>query len=261
MLRSYFQLDDPIDDIYDDISRRDTKVKKLAQQYPWLRVLRQPDPWECMASYICSANNSVPRIIEIVESIARELGDTIELCGDLRYTFPSPKTVFGAGVERLENLRLGLDRHSKIYEAAKRICDGELDLNSLTQPNVSYDETIRQLKGSYGIGDKIADCIALFTLNKTESFPVDVWVKRAVEECSDPPPRSTYRAIVKWAQSRFGKYAGFANQFLFLGKWLRENPNNDTDEDGNPSTSFKPSPPPLSLPQRLISSIRRRFRR
>lgn len=220
MLRSYFRLDDPFDRIYDDISRRDTMVKELAKEYPWLRVLRQPDPWECMVAYICSANNSVPRISAIVESIAQELGGRIELCGDVRLTFPSSEMVLDGGVERLEKLRLGLDRHSKIFAAAKRISDGQLDLCGLAQTDVPYDETIQQLKKSNGVGDKIADCIALFSLDKTTAFPVDVWVKRAVEDRSEPPLSSTYRTIAKWAQRRFGKYAGFANQFLFFGKWF-----------------------------------------
>ena len=269
MLTSYFRLCDPIDEIYDEISCRDTTVAELVKKYPWLRVLRQPDPWECMSAYICSANNNVPRISAIVESIARDLGERIELCGDVRYTVPSPEKVLDAGVERLEKLRLGLDRHSKIFAAAKRISDGQLDLYNLAQSDVPHGETIRELKESHGVGDKIADCIALFSLNKTMAFPVDVWVRRAVEDCSEPPPSSTYKTIAKWAQGRFEKHAGFANQFLFLGKWLADNPNSvkphggrDRDvEDAVGRGKRPPSTSSQTFLHRLVSFIRRRRRR
>ena len=77
LLRSYFRLDSDIDAIHADISRRDDKVAKLAKKYPYLRILWQPDPWECTVSYICSATNNVNRISTIVEKIAEALGQPV----------------------------------------------------------------------------------------------------------------------------------------------------------------------------------------
>ena len=163
------------------LQHRIETLSRLTADYQHLRLLRQPNRWECMVAYICSANNNVKHISAIVESIAANFGERLELDGDERCSFPTPDMVLDAGVERLKELCLGLDRHSKIVAAAKRICDGDLDLDCLAKPEVSYVEAKRQLKESYGIGDKVADCISLFALDKTEAFPVDRWVKKAME--------------------------------------------------------------------------------
>ena len=227
LLSSYFRLCDPIDEIYDRISAlNDPTISLLVEKYhPGMRLLRQ-DPWECMVAYICSPNNKVQRISTIVEAIATELGERIELCGDVRYTFPSCKQVLAAGIGRLEKLNLGLDRHSKIFAAAKRVCCYELDLRQLAQPDVPYDEAKRQLMESNGIGNKVADCICLFALNKTKAFPVDRNIGRALAELHDdcpPLPNNSkggltdkqYRDIANWARKRFGKHACYVNQLLF----------------------------------------------
>ena len=86
LLISYFRLDDDIDAIHADIACRDDKVATLVKKYPYLRILRQPDPWECTVSYICSANNNVARISKIVEKIAEALGRQIDLEGEVRHT-------------------------------------------------------------------------------------------------------------------------------------------------------------------------------
>ena len=219
LLRSYFRLDDDLNAIYADISSRDDNVARLVSKYPRLRLLRQPDPWECTVAYICSTTNSIGRIRTLVERIAKALGRPLELDGEVRHAFPTPSTVLEAGVEALEQLSLGLKRHDKIVSAAERIRDGKLDLHYLAQPQVCYAEAKRRLMGCYGIGDKVADCIALFALDKMDAFPVDRWVERAMAgyfPCRQPP---TGDELVMWAQDYFGEYAGYANQLLFHGQW------------------------------------------
>ena len=98
--------------------------------------------------------------------------------GEARHIFPAPEVVLKAGLGPLEELNLGLQRHDKIIAAAERIRDGKLDLCYLAQPQVSYAEAKRRLMGCHGIGDKVADCIALFALDKMEAFPIDRWVKK-----------------------------------------------------------------------------------
>ena len=93
LLISYFRLDDDIDVIHADIACRDDKVATLVKKYPYLRILRQPDPWECTVSYICSANNNVARISKIVEKIAEAFGRQIDLDGEVRHTFPTPPSL------------------------------------------------------------------------------------------------------------------------------------------------------------------------
>ena len=215
LLRSYFRLDDDLDALRARVGCRDDEVARLVKKYPYLRVLRQPDPWECMVAYVCSANNSVDRIGAIVEKIAKCLGQPVGLDGDARHTFPSHRKMLEAGLGKLQKLDLGLDRAANIIDAAARMRDGKLDLRRLAQPEVSYAEAKWLLMGCRGIGPKIADCIALFALDKMEAFPVDRWVRRAVQRyfpCRQAPAGNK---LAKWGQDYFGEYAGFANQLLF----------------------------------------------
>ena len=126
LLISYFRLDEDMDAVYSTLCALDPYIATLANEYPHLRFLRQPDPWECTVSYLCSANNNVPRIKHMVEGIAQKLGRRLELHGDIRYTFPTPEAVLQAGPRPLREMRLGLDRHNKIFEAAQSVCMGEL---------------------------------------------------------------------------------------------------------------------------------------
>ena len=219
LLRRYFRLDDDIEAVRADVSARDDHAARLAKKHPYLRVLRQPDAWECTVAYICSATNNVSRISKIVEEIAVSLGSPVELDGEVRHTFPTPEMVLEAGVERLASLKLGLKRHDKIVDAAKRIREGKLDLRRLAQPEVCYAEAKRRLMGCYGIGDKVADCIALFALDKMEAFPVDTWVWKATARYFPQGEQPEGDELVMWAQDRFGKHAGYANQLLFHEAW------------------------------------------
>ena len=223
LLTSYFRLDEDIEEVHADLSVRDATIAGLVKKHPYLRVLRQPDRWECSVSYICSAANSVSRISAIVESIAETFGRPVELEGEVRRTFPTPTSLLDAGVERLAQLRLGMDRHSKIVAAAERVRDGRLDLDHLSQPEVCYAEAKRRLMVCYGIGEKIADCIELFALDKTEAFPVDTWVEQALANFYPCSSQLAGEELVMWAQDRFGKYAGHANQLLFHELWHSRN--------------------------------------
>lgn len=211
LLRSYFRLDDDICAIYSEICR-DRRVAEMVGRYPGLRILRQ-DPWECTVAFICSATSNIPRIHQNMESMADSLGDPLELDGEVRHTFPSAEQLASAGEGFLRELGLGF-RAPYVVAAARRVCDGELDLDELIRS--PYPETKSRLMECYGIGAKIADCIAVFSLEKLQAFPVDVWVRRALAEWYFPmqkkPPD---RAMVEWAQDHFGQYAGYSQQYLF----------------------------------------------
>ena len=221
LLRSYFRMDDDIDTIYGTLSLCDERMAELICKYPSTRIMRQPDPWECMVAFLCSRRVSPPRIAERVERMAQKLGDKVELNGEVRYTFPTPEKVCKRGEGRLEALKLGFrDVPSYIIAAAERICDGKLGLHKLAQPEVSYGEARLRLTDCDGIGGKIADCIALFSLDKMNAFPLDSRVERTVRELYFPwLKKQLDESIVIWAQERFGPYAGYANQFLYTSSW------------------------------------------
>ena len=217
LLHAYFRLDDNLDAIYAEIAAHDDHIARLIQKYPGVRLMRTPDPWECLVSYICSARAAPPRITQRVETIATQLGRPLTLNGETRHTFPDPQTVLDAGPAQLQQIPLGFDRvpHA-IVQAAQRILDGHLDLHRLAQPDIPYDEAISHLTDLYCVGPKIANCIALFALNKTEAFPVDSRVRTTIKRLYPSHTRSTDDQIVSWAQDLFGHHAGYANQFLYM---------------------------------------------
>ena len=180
--------------------------------------MRQPDPWECLVSYICSARATPPRIAHRVEQIATQLGRPLTLNGETRHTFPDAQTILDSGIEQLQEMSLGFDRvpHA-IIQAAQCILDGRLDLHRLAQPDVTYHEAIFRLTDLYGVGPKIANCVALFALDKTEAFPVDSRVRNTVKRLYPSHRHSTDQDIITWAQDLFGPHTGYANQFLYMG--------------------------------------------
>ena len=218
LLTSYFRLTDDLDAIYTDITARDDHIAALIQKYPGVQLMRQPDPWECLVSYICSARATPPRITRRVETIATQLGRPLTLDAETRHTFPDPQTVLDAGPDRLQQMALGFDRVPlAITQAAQLILDGNLDLRRLAQPDNPCDEAVSQLTDLYCVGPKIANCVALFALDKTEAFPVDSRVRNTMKRLYPSLANSTDPEIITWAQYLFGPYAGYANQFLYMG--------------------------------------------
>lgn len=206
LLHRYFRLDDPIAEIYQSISRNDA-MAELVERYHGLRLLRQ-DPWECLVSYICSANNSVPQIKKLVDQICAKFGSPIN--GHEQRAFPSYQQIAAADPNQLEQLKLGLKRAENIHKAAQAVQDQSLDFDSLRE-NPSWYSVVRELKTLDGVGDKISHCVALFSLDKLDAFPVDRHIAAGLGQVMQIG-RSGSR---KQAQDYFGPYAGYAGQFIF----------------------------------------------
>jgi len=219
LLRGYLRFDDDLDAIYRSIGV-DERVTNAIDCYRGMRIARQ-EPWECLISFICSANSNIPRIKTNVEDMAGELGCPIALGSDGlgRKTFPTPEELAGAGEDRLRRLGLGF-RARYVAATATLIAEGRLDLMALRE--ASYEESLEALVALPGVGDKVANCVMLFSLDKLDAFPVDVWINRALEEwyrVGVGEKSLSKRDMRPWAQRHFGSYAGYANQYLF--HWRR----------------------------------------
>lgn len=216
-LADYFRLGDDIEAIYADITR-DGRVAEMVERYPGLRVLRI-EPWECLVSFICSANNNIQRIHNNMETISAAFGSPVSLDGHTRHTFPTPAELAEAGEMELRRLGLGF-RAPYVYKASLSVLEGRLDLDELVQ--IPYLEAKDKLMECPGIGPKIADCIAVFSLEKLEAFPIDVWVRRALGEWYFPGQKIPKDSVLlDWAQGYFGRYCGYSQQYLFHGRRLR----------------------------------------
>jgi N-glycosylase/DNA lyase len=209
-------LDDDISAIYAEIGR-DRKVADMIARFPGLRLLRI-EPWECVVSFICSANSNLRRIHQSMEKLAEGYGTPIRWEGRVWHAFPTPAELAGAGEEGLRRLGLGF-RAPYVAKATRMVLEGRLDLAALAR--LPYAEARAGLMECPGIGPKVADCICLFSLDKPEAFPVDVWVRRALAEWyfqgrKTPPDRE----LREWAQFHFGPFGGYSQQYLFHGMRL-----------------------------------------
>lgn len=210
-LESYFRLE-PADAERRARLARDPVLAPALAAHPGLRLLRQ-DPWEATVAFITSANNNVLRIEGIVGKLAA-LGEPLEapgLQGDF-HAFPDAARVARLTERRLRALGLGY-RAPFLRETARAIARGDVDLASLRgAPLAEIRETLLALPG---VGPKVADCIALFSLDADDAFPLDRWMLRAVADTFyDGEPRKP-REVEAFARERWGRDAGLAQQYLF----------------------------------------------
>ena len=144
----------------------------------------------------------------------------MSLSGCRRHTFPTPSDLAEAGELELRRLGLGF-RAPYVHKAAIAVLEGRLDMQALVR--MPYPEAKAALMECPGIGSKIADCIAVFSLEKLEAFPIDVWIRRALREWYFPGQKTPPdRVLLEWAQEHFGRYGGYAQQYLFHGRRQRD---------------------------------------
>ncbi len=209
----YLRMDDDLPAIQRRLSV-DPHMAQGVAAYPGLRLLRQ-DPWETLAAFILSSTSNIPRIRRTVELIAVSCGQAVTLDGMTRHTFPSPERLAQVGEAELRRLGCGF-RAPYLEQAAQAVATGQLPLSGFR--GVRYQEAAEALTALRGVGDKVADCVMLFSLDRLEAFPVDRWVQRAMQEWYGAGPLKRYDDARKWAWERFGQDAGYANQYLF---WRR----------------------------------------
>lgn len=231
----FLGLDAPLAAIYRGIET-DAHVAGAVEALRGMRILRQ-DTWECLATYICSQWNNIPKIEASTERIARLWGPLhrLEVEGQPVEvaSFPGPETLARLHPDELRQCALGY-RCGYLVDTARRVAGGEIDLLSLR--SAGYETALSALLALPGIGRKVADCILLFSLDQWEAFPVDVWVRRIMHELYGGPLRCTlpdaasrrakglsdleYRALVRFAWNRWGALAGWAQEYLFYARRL-----------------------------------------
>ena len=178
--------------------------------YSGLRVLRQ-DPWECLFSFICSSTSNIPRIKLNVGAVAEMLGFLIGPDSH-DVTFPEPEAIAECGEQFLRDLGLGF-RAKYLVPAAEAVASGELNLSVLRE--APYAEARNALTELHGVGEKVADCVLAFSLDKPESFIVDRHILRALHRWYDVPEKASLTYAANWARDYFGEHAALANQYMF----------------------------------------------
>lgn len=215
----FFRSDDNMKKILSEICR-DKIVARAVRQFPGLRLVRQ-DPFQCYISFICSSNSTIQNIRRMLKNLCSRFGDRLAYEGGKFFSFPSPGRLARATSRDLLSCGLGF-RAKYVREAAKNVESGRIDFEYLRE--VDYQTALDSLKKVHGIGNKIADCILLFSLDKLESFPIDRWTQRILQkyypEISDSVGGKTltgkkYMRLHEKIADYFGPYAGYSQQFLF----------------------------------------------
>lgn len=224
-VKDYFGLHDNLLKIFSQINR-DEHVKCAIEKFKGLRIIRQ-DPWECLISYICATYKNIPAIKQILFSLSKKFGNKTSLDGYDFYTFPKPEKLAKATIKQLVGCSLGY-RARYVLETARTVYNEDFNLDDLRK--AEYEKARCKLLSLPGVGLKVADCALLFSLEKFEAFPVDIWMKRVIlkhyannfpsellEKISDKksPTKTEYDKLSSFGRRYFGEYAGYAQEYLY----------------------------------------------
>ncbi|MBI2111039.1 MAG: DNA repair protein [Nitrosarchaeum sp.] len=220
----FFRNIDDMEEIIKSISK-DKTTKIAVKKYLGLRLIRQ-DPFQCFISFIVSSNSNIQKIKSSLEKISIKFGKKIQFDNKEFYMFPEPKKIANATIQEIQNCGVGY-RAKFIIDAAKMVESRQIDFDQLKKSN--YQNAKETILTVPGIGNKVADCILLFSLDKLEAFPLDRWMIRILKKYylgkfeleTKSITEKQYNTLHEKIVKHFGPYAGYAQQFLF--KMEREN--------------------------------------
>ncbi len=200
--KHYFDMSYEYENISGEVDESDEFLNNAIRYGSGIRILNQ-DPWEMLISFIISQRKSIPAIRTSIEKLCTLCGKPIETKRGIRYSFPDAEAIAALSDEELMSCSLGY-RSKYIAEAARQVVTGELDVYALTKCN---DEELKNnLLNIYGVGVKVANCVMLFGYHRLDSFPEDVWIKRALEQYY--PEGFPY--------GRYEGYGGIMQQYIFF---------------------------------------------
>ena len=197
----YFDLETDYTEIKETIIGQEPQIRGACETGRGIRILNQ-DIFETLISFIISQNNNIPRIKKCIESICEHYGEPLgEVFGRERFAFPTVDALADASICDLADLKLGYRCEYITASANKYRQEG---------PPQTYDQVVAY----HGIGPKVANCIMLFGLHQVDAFPIDTWVKHIMNDMYGFDEKDT-RGMADFAATRFGAYAGYAQQYLF----------------------------------------------
>lgn len=199
-------IDHNIDHIFSTFPE-DKLLESSVEQLEGLRVI-QDEFFPCLISYLCSPQMRIPRIKKMHNEMAREYGEVIERKGYELHRFPTLEELSQASEEDLRELGLGY-RAKYVAETVKILQDEGLTISE------NYFEAREDLKQLYGVGDKVADCVLLFSLNFLEAGPLDTWANQALEKHYPEIHSEDYEEASENLREFFGPYSGYALEYLF----------------------------------------------
>ena len=224
-VRYYFGLNDDLAQISQCIGK-DNYVRRALRRFEGLRIVRQV-PWECLISFICATYKNIAAIEQMLSKLSVKFGEKKVFDGYDFYIFPTVEKLAFASGNALQECGLGY-RAKYVQATAKKIHDENINLEKLK--SMPYSEARKVLLEFPGVGLKVTDCVLLFSLEKTEAFPVDVWVKRVILnhyanqlpepfvkklQSHDSLSNTEYEKLAAFARTYFGACAGYAQEYLY----------------------------------------------
>ena len=198
---------DDVRSIQRELAKRDPVIATGMKELEGLRIVKM-DEWECLISFTLATYANIPRISKMIESLARNFGRRIT---DDVFSFPTLDDLKRASLSDLS--RCGLGYRAKYIRS---MCK-ELSEDRITElKRLRYEELRAELKELPGVGDKVADCVALFGFGNLEAFPIDVWIERALSRLYGQ--KGSYRRLAGFAHEKFGEYAGYAQEYLYYNE-------------------------------------------
>ncbi len=213
VVRKYFDLNKDYRYIESEIGKIDNNVKDAVKNTSGIRHLNQ-DLFETIISFIISANNNIPRISKSISLICKRYGRKVIFDGDEYYLFPTINRLSKVTEKEFKDCGVGF-RDNYLVNTIKDIADKKFDIDVANSLSTSILR--KNLINLKGVGPKVADCILLFSCNRGEVFPIDVWVERVMSVLyfKDAKGTMTKKEILDYANKNFGKYAGIVQQHLF----------------------------------------------
>ena len=215
--KEYFDLERDYSVIKNKIVSADPRLEEIIEEHSGIRILNQ-DFFETLISFIVSQNKQIPQIKQVVNNLSSEIGTKFDvtminrLSSEFDAFFPTVDQLFNATEEEVRASKCGF-RAPYIKDAAEKVYYGDITEEGLLR--LETDEARAKLMTIHGVGEKVANCVLLFGLGRTEVFPVDVWMKRICEHLyfDGDTPKSEIEA---YAVDKFGDVAGYAQQYLFI---------------------------------------------
>lgn len=214
----FFRENDNFEEILSYL-KKDKIVKKALGTFPGIRLLRQ-DPFQCYISFIVSSNSNIPNIKTRLQNLCKKFGRQKKIESKEFFVFPEAKVISKASISEILGCGVGY-RAKAIKNASDMVVKNEIDFENLKKMN--YHDAKQELLKVLGIGNKVADCILLFSLEKSEAFPLDRWMLRILQKyysnrfqlTTKTITNNSYDDIHQKIVEYFGKYAGYSQQYLF----------------------------------------------
>ena len=230
----YFRMEEKLSDII-RMMGRDPHAGEAAARLPGLRLIRV-EPVECLLSFLSSPQNRIPKIAQILNAVSRKYGEALRTKWGIFHLPPHPSRMARARSTALAacGLRYGVPQARNILRTFRRISETDDFFGRNSATNHPYEESWRAVISTcMGAGPKVSDCVCLFALGHLEAVPVDVHVFNSTVRLyrkelrglrakdADTLTIKEYRRIGNFYREKFGRLAGYAQQYLFTAERIR----------------------------------------